>query len=227
MPVYLGLLVLGYLVGSVPTGLLIVKAARGVDIRKYGSGTIGTVNVLRLAGTAPALVVMLVDVLKGFLPTALAAAVDQPAWVPVLAGIASIAGHNWSVFLGFKGGKGVATTLGVLLGLSPSVGLLAAALWVLLVALTRYSSVGSMGAGVSVPVLMAALGQPPEYIAFGALAAAFGLEKIPPAEHPFLLSLMHRSLGLALGALSHGIDTTGEASEAPWEEGLSSDSETE
>lgn len=175
--IYLELLLvlLGYVVGSVPTGLWVVRAVKGVDIRRYGSGNIGTVNVYRTAGPVPAAAVLVADILKGAGPVVLAQSLGVgPLWA-ILAGAAAIAGHNWSVFLNFQGGKGVATTLGVLLGVSPVVGGLALLVWVLLVAVTRYSSVGSMAGAIAVPLLMWGRGEPREHIVFGVVAAAFVL----------------------------------------------------
>ena len=169
------LIVLGYFIGALPTGLLLVRVLRGEDIRKYGSGNIGAVNVLRVAGPAVAAAVLLVDVLKGLVPVLLALRAGLAPWAVVAAGLAAIAGHNWSIFLGFKGGKGIATSAGVLAGLSIPAVLVAAAVWIIAVAITRYSSLGSLLGAVSVPITLWRLHAPPEYIAFGVIASLFAI----------------------------------------------------
>lgn len=168
-------IVLAYFIGALPTGLILVRALRGEDIRKYGSGNIGAANVLRVAGPAVAAVVLLVDVLKGLMPVLLALRAGPAPWAVVAAGLAAIAGHNWSVFLGFRGGKGIATSFGVLAGLSLPAALVAAAVWIVVVAITRFSSLGSLLAGVSVPIMLWRLRTPPEYVAFGIIASLFAI----------------------------------------------------
>ncbi|HEV2281631.1 MAG TPA: glycerol-3-phosphate 1-O-acyltransferase PlsY [bacterium] len=166
---------LAYFIGALPTGLILVRALRGEDIRKYGSGNIGAVNVLRVAGPAVAAAVLLVDVLKGLVPVLLALRAGLAPWAVVAAGLAAIAGHNWSVFLGFRGGKGIATSAGVLAGLSLQATLVAAAVWIVVVAITRFSSLGSLVAAVSVPLTLWRLRTPPEYVAFGIIASLFAI----------------------------------------------------
>jgi acyl phosphate:glycerol-3-phosphate acyltransferase len=167
------LIIFSYLIGAVPTGLLLVRLLKGEDIRRLGSGNIGSVNVLRVAGPATAAAVLIVDILKGLIPVLLATRLGSSAWVIVLCGLAAIAGHNWSVFLGFRGGKGIATSFGVLTGLSWICALVAGGIWIAVVAATRYSSLGSLVSVTSVPFLLWYLGEPPAYIAFGVIAAIF------------------------------------------------------
>jgi len=169
------ILVLSYLIGAVPTGLVLVRVLKGEDIRRHGSGNIGTVNVLRVAGPAVAVTVLAVDVLKGLVPILLAMRLALSPWVIVSCGLAAIAGHNWSVFLGFRGGKGIATSFGVLLGLSWKAAALAGTIWVVVVAITRFASLGSLLGVASVPFSLWRLGQPPAYVAFGVIAAAFAI----------------------------------------------------
>lgn len=168
-------IVLSYLIGGVPTGLVLVRLLKGEDIRKHGSGNIGTVNVLRVAGPATAAAVLVVDILKGLVPVLLAARVTTAPWVIVACGLAAIAGHNWSVFLGFRGGKGIATSFGVLLALSPVAAFAAAAVWIVVVAATRYASLGSILGVGAVPFVLWRLGQPPAYVVFGVVAAIFAI----------------------------------------------------
>ena len=146
-----------YLLGSIPFGLLFARL-KGVDIRKVGSGNIGATNVFRSVSKPLGIATFVCDLLKGFVPAMVfpwlaARAPNQPAFSEfgLLCGCAAIAGHNWPVFLQFKGGKGIATSAGVLLGVAPAavgVGFLA---WVVLLLVTRYVSVASIGAAVVVP----------------------------------------------------------------------------
>ncbi|MHB8733252.1 MAG: glycerol-3-phosphate 1-O-acyltransferase PlsY [bacterium] len=168
-------IVLAYFIGALPTGLILVRVFRGEDIRKYGSGNIGAVNVLRVAGPAVAAAVLLVDVMKGLVPVLLALRAGPAPWAVVAAGLAAIAGHNWSIFLGFRGGKGIATSFGVLAGLSLQAALAAAAVWIVVVAITRFSSLGSLLAVVSVPLVLWRLRTPPEYVAFGLIASLLAI----------------------------------------------------
>lgn len=168
-------IVLAYFIGALPTGLILVRVLRGEDIREHGSGNIGAVNVLRVAGPAVAAAVLLVDVLKGLVPVLLALRAGLAPWAVVAAGLAAIAGHNWSIFLGFRGGKGIATSFGVLVGLSLQAALVAAAIWIVVVAITRFSSLGSLLAVVSVPITLWRLRTPPEYVAFGVIAALLAI----------------------------------------------------
>jgi acyl phosphate:glycerol-3-phosphate acyltransferase len=168
-------IVLAYFIGALPTGLILVRVLRGEDIRKHGSGNIGAVNVLRVAGPAVAAAVLLVDVLKGLVPVLLALRAGLAPWAVVAAGLAAIAGHNWSIFLGFRGGKGIATSFGVLAGLSLQAALVAAVIWIVAVAITRFSSLGSLLAVVSVPITLWRLRTPPEYVAFGLIAALLAI----------------------------------------------------
>ena len=173
-----------YLLGSIPFGLIVGLVWRRVDIRKYGSGNIGASNVLRILGWPAAALVSVLDVSKGFVPVWVAQAyTDVNPTVVVLAALAAILGHNYSVFLKFRGGKGVATSLGVIIGLVPHIAVLVFVIWVLMIVLTRYISVASMVAGVSVPIMMYLSSQaqnrfvgrplPPEYLYLGLLGAGF------------------------------------------------------
>src|SRR5829696_7341395 len=122
------LIVCGYVLGSVPTGLLVGRAF-GVDVLEVGSGNIGMANVLRAAGKWPAALTMLGDLLKGFVPVVLARAITDNRWIIAAVALAAVVGACWSVFLGFKGGKAVATGAGTSIGLALPVGLVLFALW--------------------------------------------------------------------------------------------------
>lgn len=162
-----------YLIGSIPTGLLIIRWLRGIDIRTVGSGNIGATNVYRVAGLPVAILVLLIDVLKGAGSVLLARALASPPWAEVLAGLAAIIGHNWSAFLRLAGGKGIATSFGVLAALSPAAAGVALAAWLVVAALTRYASLASILAMATVPLTMGVRREPWEYFAFGVLALAF------------------------------------------------------
>ena len=152
-------LLLGYLLGSLPSGFLAGKWCKGIDLRTIGSGSTGATNVLRNVGKKPALVVFLVDVAKGAAAVLLAGALTQSNplndWIQVLAGLAALAGHIWPVWLGFKGGKAVATGLGLFLGLAWPVGLACFGVFMAVFSLSRIVSLASVVAAVSLPLLMA------------------------------------------------------------------------
>jgi glycerol-3-phosphate acyltransferase PlsY len=165
--------VLGYLLGSVPSGLVLTRWAGLGDIRSIGSGNIGATNVLRTGRKGLALATLLFDLAKGALPTYLALRWGGEA-AAVLAGAGAILGHCFPVWLGFKGGKGVATAAGVMLGLTPAALLLALAVWVAVVALTGYVSLGSIAAAAVFPVLVWLVDPPeqPEILWLDVAAAA-------------------------------------------------------
>jgi len=161
------LALLAYLVGSIPVGLIVGRLVKGVDIRDYGSGNIGTTNAMRVLGGGWAAVVFIVDAAKGFVPVvvSLRAGID-PAAIALVAFLA-VAGHNWPVYLGFRGGKGVATSLGVLLGISPATTLVALVVWVAVVLVSRYASLSSMLGLASTPLALYLFGLPVEFVVLG------------------------------------------------------------
>ncbi len=164
------LVVAGYLAGSLPFGYWVCRLVEGVDIRTVGSGNIGATNVWRTFGPRLGLTVMLLDIAKGLAP-ALAATLVVGSLAGVLAGAAAMLGHSRPLFLGFvKGGKMVATTGGAFLGVAPVVGAIGAGIWIACFLLTRYASVASMLAAISLAPIAAALGEPWPVIAFGGLA---------------------------------------------------------
>ncbi|HEX6289347.1 MAG TPA: glycerol-3-phosphate 1-O-acyltransferase PlsY [Herpetosiphonaceae bacterium] len=140
----LGLLLIGYLVGSIPFSFLVAKT-RGVDLRTVGSGNTGASNVWRTLGFRYFVVALILDIFKGWLPAFLAHSVFQvPAIVVIGVGICAVLGHVYPVFLGFKGGKAVATTGGVVMGFAPVLTALAAIVWTIVYKLSGYPSVASM-----------------------------------------------------------------------------------
>jgi len=152
--ILIGCVVVCYLLGSIPTGYLWGKA-RGFDIRTVGSGNIGATNVMRALGAGPGIAVLLIDTLKGFLPVFFAPRlfpdVDRNA-VQVVCCVSVIAGHNWTCWLKFKGGKGIATSAGALLAFLPRPLLCALGVWGIVFGASRYVSLASISAAAAIPV---------------------------------------------------------------------------
>lgn len=168
------LVLFGYVLGSVPTGLLVGRAF-GVDVRKVGSGNIGMANVLRAAGKWPAALTMLGDMLKGLLPVVVARSFTENAWVLAAVALAAVAGHCWPVFLRFRGGKGVATGAGTSIGLAPLVGLGLFAFWWIVVLLSRYTSLGAIAVMVVSPLAFWLSGQPLPYVLYTVIGGSLVL----------------------------------------------------
>lgn len=149
-----------YLIGAIPTGFLFAKYLKGIDIRTLGSGNVGATNVYRSIGKGPGFMVLFLDILKGALPVLILPMIfklDASSSISMhsyklLIGASSITGHVWTIFLNFKGGKGVATTAGVMLVLAPKVVFVAFILWVIVFAASRYVSLASIIASVSLPI---------------------------------------------------------------------------
>lgn len=144
------IILLSYFLGSIPFGIIVTRLWMGIDIREHGSKNPGATNVYRVVGSVPALIVLLLDIGKGLFATLLLSRIsfDQPilslVTLMILAGVAVILGHTFPVFTGFKGGKGVATGLGVMVSLAPLETVIALLLFVLIVSITRYVSLGSL-----------------------------------------------------------------------------------
>ena len=179
------LLLLAYLFGSLPIGLLVGRMVKGIDVRDYGSGNIGASNVWRTMGPLWGTAVFLFDFCKGYFPTVLTVRLhahlpETSAWLPVAVGLAAIMGHNFSPFLRFKGGKGVATSLGVVFGLCPVAAAIGFAVWGVCLLVTRYISVSSMIAAVVTSGILVVLFPDLPHIAFAALVALFVVVKHRP-----------------------------------------------
>ncbi len=141
----LAMLVVAYFCGSIPSGFLLIKATTGKDIRQYGSGNIGMANAYRVGGAVPALLVLLGDALKGAIPVLIARwALGLPDLAVVLVGLAAILGHDFPIFLRGHGGKGIATSLGVITALVPPVGIVAVSVWWVVIISTGYASLASL-----------------------------------------------------------------------------------
>jgi acyl phosphate:glycerol-3-phosphate acyltransferase len=169
--------VIAYFLGSIPFGLLIVKARGGPDIRAIGSGNIGAANVTREAGKFAGILTLLLDAGKGYLAVWLAAHFSHGniRWM-MLAAVGAVVGHMFPVWLGFKGGKGVATGLGVFLPIAWQAVAAGIVLWLLVVIFWRYSSLGSISAAVALPLfvyLLYAPGHaPPQFVTFGTVVVS-------------------------------------------------------
>ncbi|MGK7927997.1 MAG: glycerol-3-phosphate 1-O-acyltransferase PlsY [Spirulina sp.] len=173
-----------YLLGSLPTGYLMTKSLKGIDIREYGSGSTGATNVLRTVGKEAAIAVLAIDILKGAIALLFVRAfygitgsdilpLNWQPWLITLVGIFVILGHSKPVWLQFKGGKSVATSLGVLLVMNPWVALGTVAVFGLVFAMRRIVSLGSISGAIAVNLLMVLLHQPLPYCLFAALAGFY------------------------------------------------------
>ncbi len=184
----ISLLLGAYLLGSFPTGYLVARAMKGIDIRQYGSGSTGATNVLRTVGKGPALLVFSVDLLKGTLAVLLikggismlahgwgvsAEMLNLQPWLETSAGLLAMVGHSRSLWLGFSGGKSVATGLGMLLALAWPVALAALGVFALSLSLSRFVSLSSILAAISTLVIMALTDQPLPYLILAILGVSY------------------------------------------------------
>ena len=158
------LILIAYLIGSIPTSILAGKLLRGIDIRDFGSRNPGATNTFRVLGKKIGITVGLIDIFKGFFAVFfLPSLLPSDGWTPedirrLIAGLAAVSGHMWTVFAGFSGGKGVGTSFGVFLGLAPLASVITLAIWCLLTFSTGYVSLGSIIAAAALPVAIITLG---------------------------------------------------------------------
>lgn len=164
-------LVVAYLLGAMPFALIAGKL-HGVDLRKVGSGNLGATNVFRTLGRTAGVTVMVLDIAKGTAAVLIAEAITNNPW-PLAAGALAILGHVFPVWTGFRGGKGVATGAGALIGLVPVASAVMLVIWLVLVLTTRYVSVASIVAALAAAPLAWAFGAPWSYVGFVAVAALF------------------------------------------------------
>jgi acyl phosphate:glycerol-3-phosphate acyltransferase len=161
------IIILAYLIGSIPTSIIVSKAVKGIDIREHGSGNAGGTNVMRVLGWKYGILVIILDALKGVLAVIVVARLhygampfqnqtpfDDFTLVQIIAGIAAVCGHIWTIFAGFKGGKGIATALGMLLMIVTIDMLIAIGIFVLVVTISRYVSLGSILGAIAVPLTL-------------------------------------------------------------------------
>ncbi len=173
---YVIVIALGYLIGSIPVGYLVVKLVKGTDIRQHGSGRTGGTNVWRAAGLWPAILTAAGDFLKGLSAVLIARALLGSSVGEVLVGVAAVVGHNWSVFLGWRGGAGTATNLGVISALSFPVALALSGAGLLVIVISRYASVASLAVAALAPAIFLGLAlfahRPLPHALYGLLAGA-------------------------------------------------------
>ena len=180
---YLVMVPVAYLLGSLPFGLILGKLTKGVDVREYGSGKTGMTNVIRTVGVKAGVLALLLDMGKSILAVVLTRIFFDSAGADAAAALAALAGHNWPIFVGFRGGRGTAPGWGGLLILSPIAGLVATLVGVPTVGLSRYVSLGSIlgtSSGTAALIILALTGQAPvEYIWYGVIGAVvvIGLHK--------------------------------------------------
>lgn len=180
MNILLGI-ILSYLLGSIPTAYIFGKAYKQIDIREHGSGNIGATNVFRVLGKVPGIIVLIIDIFKGF-----AAVSILSGWLGlesnmslILMAVAVVSGHNWTIFLKFKGGKGIATSLGVLIGLALEISSIQSVLvcvlflWLGSFLASGYVSLSSILAAVCLPIIMLLTGQPLEILLLGVIFSIF------------------------------------------------------
>ena len=174
---FFGLMVVGYLLGAVPFGVVISKAMGLPDPRTVGSKNVGFTNVLRVSGKTPGILTLIGDMGKGWVMGFAATHLLQDEWAVLLVALAPFLGHLFSPFLGFKGGKGVATALGSVLGVTPLIGLLLLMAWIGAVALWRYSSGGALTAFGLFPIIAALVRPTAPFVLFSVLVTALIVTK--------------------------------------------------
>jgi glycerol-3-phosphate acyltransferase PlsY len=174
-------IIISYILGSIPTAYILGRL-KGIDIRQCGSGNIGATNAFRVLGKLPGTIALLLDMAKGFISVTLIGDYFSKLGTPyggnlfrIILGFAVVSGHNWTIFLKFKGGKGMATSLGVLAGLGMKIAglrmalLLGLIIWVVTVLITRYVSIGSIITSIALPILMLLFNQPFEIVLLGVI----------------------------------------------------------
>lgn len=182
--IYLAIALGAYLIGSIPTGFLVAKM-KGIDIRSVGSGNIGATNAMRVLGKPAGIFVLLMDVLKGYaactwfvtlILNCFTVPSEQVETLRIVAGICAVLGHNYTCWLKFKGGKGIATTAGVYLALAPWAVLVALVVFILAALITKYVSVGSIAAAIALPVTVWVM--TPHNLFLGIVTTALGVMAI-------------------------------------------------
>lgn len=175
-PRFVAVIFLGYLIGAIPFGLVVGKLAQGVDVREYGSGKMGATNVLRILGAKVGVLVFAADLAKGAVAVLLSRAILDTHAAAVGAATAAIVGHNWPVYIRFWGGRGVTTALGGLFALAPLVGVGCLGIGGIVIAWSRYVSLGSMAGALSGGIIMTPLvaldRQPVEFLVYALIASS-------------------------------------------------------
>ena len=169
----MGILIFSYLLGSIPNGLIFGKLIWKKDLRQFGSKNIGATNAWRVLGRKAGILIFLLDFFKGALSVGLAEIFVGDAWVMIFAGLLAILGHTFSIFLKLRGGKGVATGLGVIAVMMPKVTALVFLIWLVIFLASRYVSLASIIAATATPILAFIFDAPNEFVLFGLAAAVF------------------------------------------------------
>lgn len=170
----IAIIIFSYLVGSISFATIICRNFYSTDIRQYGSKNPGSTNVLRVLGAKPALIVFIADFLKGLIVVLIGRYSGNPN-LALLAGLFVVVGHDWPILYNFSGGKGIATSLGVVMGLTPGIGLILIPLGILIIYLTRYVSLCSVVTAITFPILLLAFRYPINYILIGTIIAAIAV----------------------------------------------------
>ncbi len=172
--------ILSYIIGAIPFSYILGRTLRGIDIRKHGSGNAGATNLMRAAGRVPGVIALLLDALKGTFAVIVIAGVFympsaqlDPPLFKIILGLSAVCGHIWTIFLGFKGGKGVATAIGVFMGLAPLAMLSGLCAWGISAFCFRYVSLSSIIMSISLPVFMLIFREPNEYICLSVILGLF------------------------------------------------------
>lgn len=149
-------IIIGYIIGCFQTAYILGKMVQKIDIRKFGSGNAGTTNVIRVMGWKAGIITFIGDLLKGIIAVVLCRLIfPNNAFAGLYGGVAAVIGHNWPVFLGFRGGKGIATTIGILLAFDYRIGFICIAIMIAVLGITRFVSLGSIIMSISIPILLA------------------------------------------------------------------------
>jgi acyl phosphate:glycerol-3-phosphate acyltransferase len=169
------LVLAAYLTGAIPTSYIVGRLVRGIDLRQHGSGNLGATNAFRVLGWRAATPILLIDIAKGFAPAFFFPALDgvaAPGWA-LAYGAAAVIGHAFSIYVGFRGGKGVATGAGVFLALAPVAVLVGLGIWIVLVLTTGYVSLASIVAAAVLPIMVAVTAAPTEVLIMSLLLSVF------------------------------------------------------
>jgi len=167
-------ILISYLIGSISFAYYICHKFYSIDIRKYGSGNPGSTNVLRVLGAKPALIVFLADMLKGLIMVSIGRLVGGEN-LALLAAVAVVVGHDWSIFLNFKGGKGIATSLGVIIGVFPKIAPILFIIGISVIYISRYVSLGSISTAALLPVLLLMFKYPEKHVIVGLILGAIAI----------------------------------------------------
>ena len=177
----------GFVSGSIPCSYLAARLLSGKDVRREGSGNVGATNVFRVIGKVPGIIALIIDIIKGFISATYLASgfmylapVTRPELYRILVGLSAIVGHNWTIFLKFKGGKGVAASAGVVIGLIPKIFWLGFLVWLITFFITGFVSLGSIIAVISIPIFTLAFGEPAEIVVFMCLLCLIIVYKHKP-----------------------------------------------